>query len=403
MLKKYINNNRMWKKFLKYKMNNQFTSTKELEELTKYIKIKKYKKITKEIKKNNYTFSTPRKKLINKNSSNKKRTVYSLNNDEMIILKYITFLLYKYDYLFENNLYSFRKNTGVKKAIKNIKKIKNINNMYGYKVDIKNYFNSIDTTILLENIKNEIKDKLLINIIEQIITNNQVIYNNKCITENNKGIMAGLPISTFLANYYIKEIDSYFKKQKLVYLRYSDDIIIFCNNKNDLLKYQKTLKQLLKKYKLNINNEKELFFFPQEQWEFLGFSFKNNIIDISENTKRKIKKKIKRSTKSIRRWMIKNNNNSDKAIKLVINKYNKKFFGKNNSELSWKYWFFPIINTTSSLKEIDNYFQDCLRYIATGKHNKKNYKIVPYTKLKKLGYKSLVNEYYLFINMKSDM
>lgn len=403
MLKKYINNNRMWKKFLKYKMNNQFTSTKELEELTKYIKMKKYKKITKEIKKNNYTFSTPRKKLINKNSSNQKRTVYSLNNDEMIILKYITFLLYKYDYLFENNLYSFRKNTGVKKAIKNIKKIKNINNMYGYKVDIKNYFNSIDTTILLENIKNEIKDKLLINIIEQIITNNQVIYNNKCITENNKGIMAGLPISTFLANYYIKEIDSYFKKQKLVYLRYSDDIIIFCNNENDLLKYQKTLKQLLKKYKLNINNEKELFFFPQEQWEFLGFSFKNNIIDISENTKRKIKKKIKRSTKSIRRWMIKNNNNSDKAIKLVINKYNKKFFGKNNSELSWKYWFFPIINTTSSLKEIDNYFQKCLRYIATGKHNKKNYKIVPYTKLKKLGYKSLVNEYYLFINMKSDM
>ena len=32
--------------------------------------------------------------------------------------------------------------------------------------------------------------------------------------------------------------------------------------------------------------------------------------------------------------------------------------------------------------------------MITGKHNKKNYKIVPYKLLKDCNYKSLVNEYY---------
>ena len=403
MLKKYINNNRMWKKFLQYKLDNKFTSNKEKEFLKNYIKKKKYKQITKKIKKNTYIFSFPQKKCINKGTTNKKRTIYTYNNDEMIILKYISFLLYKYDKLFDNNLYSFRKNTGVKKAINNIKNIKNLNNMYGYKIDIENYFNSINTKILFKNLEKDINDKELLNLFKQLLLNEKVIYNNKIIIEKEKGIMAGTPIATFLANYYIKEIDKYFKNQKVVYLRYSDDIIIFCNTKEDLKKYQKKLHQFLNSYKLNINKEKEKHFDPKEKWEYLGFSFENKKIDLSDNTIKKIKRKIKRSAKSIRKWMLNNNIESDKAMKIMIKKYNKKFFNLNNTELSWKYWFFPFINTSKSLQIIDKYLQENIRYIVTGKHNKKNYKIVPYKKLKDLGYKSLVHEYYLFINMESDM
>ena len=78
-------------------------------------------------------------------------------------------------------------------------------------------------------------------------------------------------------------------------------------------------------------------------------------------------------------------------------KYNKKFFGKQDrNELSWKYWFFPTINTSNSLKIVDGYMQQELRYIATGRHNKMNFKIVSYDVLKGCGYKSLVAEYYNF-------
>ena len=53
-------------------------------------------------------------------------------------------------------------------------------------------------------------------------------------------------------------------------------------------------------------------------------------------------------------------------------KYNKKFYGMEEDDLSWKYWFFPTINTDKSLKIVDRYMQDWQRYIVTGVHNKKN-------------------------------
>ena len=46
------------------------------------------------------------------------------------------------------------------------------------------------------------------------------------------------------------------------------------------------------------------------------------------------------------------------------------------------------------LSKDNRYFQDKLRYIITGKNRKSNKWKVPYSVLKKYGYKSLVNEYY---------
>ncbi|MBQ5398612.1 MAG: hypothetical protein IIU14_04140, partial [Ruminococcus sp.] len=64
-------------------------------------------------------------------------------------------------------------------------------------------------------------------------------------------------------------------------------------------------------------------------------------------------------------------------------------------DLTWSLWFFPVINTTASLKVIDSYAQDQLRYIISGKHTKSRFN-VRYEDLKALGYRSLVHEYYRF-------
>ena len=403
MLSHYLQDDSKWNEFLEYKLSKEFIPKKEKKEFIDFINNRKYKNICTQILNSTYKFSIPKKHLISKGRSSKKRTVYTFNNDEMFILKYISYLLYEYDYLFSPNLYSFRKDSSVKNAIRNLSNIKNINKMNGYKVDISNYFNSIDINILLKNLKSDIKDNLLYSLMESILTNEYVEYNNTLIKEK-KGVMAGTPISAFLANYYIREIDEFFWNQNLVYCRYADDIILFCNDKKELIKNQKTLLDFFNKYNLSINTEKEYFFEPQDKWEFLGFSFQNKKIDLSYNSVRKIKAKIRRSSRAIRRWMLRKELNYKMALKAMNKKYNKKFFGKQDKEeLSWKYWFFPTITTTENLKIIDNYMQEQLRYIVTGKHNKRNYKIVPYSLLKECNYKSLVHEYYnrLKLNMKN--
>ena len=398
-------NDDKWIEFLNYKLDKDYVSKHEKKQIKDFVLNKQYKTICNFISKNEYSFSIPRKHLISKGRSSKKRAVYTFNNDEMIILKYISYLLYEYDNLFARNLYSFRKSFGVKSAINNICNIKNISKMYGYKVDISNYFNSININILLDNLKEDIKDEGLYNLLYELLSNNKVKYNDEIIVEE-KGVMAGVPISAFLANYYIKEIDDYFWNQKLVYLRYADDIIMFCNDKEELIRNQQMLLSFFKKYKLKINKEKEYFFEPQENWDFLGFSFCNDKVDLSLNSVKKIKAKIRRSARSIRRWMLKNNTPPEAALKAMNKKYNRKFYGKLDSDdLSWKYWFFPTITTTKSLKEIDNYMQECMRYMITGKHNKRNYEVVPYTLIKSCNYRPLVHEYYKFLSfdMKNDI
>ncbi len=402
MFNKYIDDDNKWIEFLNSRLETNYDTLKEKEVLKEFIENKKYKEITTKLKDNNYIFSIPRKKEINKNHTNKKRVVYSYKFNEMVVLKYIAYNLYKYDYLFQSNLYSFRKNISVKQALDKLSKKRNLKNMYGYKVDIKNYFNSVDISILINNLKKDIEDQDLLNIIVSILTNKKVSLNNTIIEED-KGIMAGIPLSAFLANYFIKDIDEYFKKEKILYLRYSDDIIIFTNTKEEQIKYSNKLKELLLSFNLTINPDKENYYEPHDIWEFLGFSYQDNKIDLSANSLHKIKGKIRRSARSIRRWMLRKNVEETKALRVMIRKFNTKFYSSKNSELSWKYWYFPVINTSETLKVVDDYLQQYIRYIHTGKHNKKNYKIVPYSKLKRLGYKSLVHEYYLFLNMECDM
>ena len=385
-----------WIEYLEYKKSQKSMSKYEIRVLSEYILNKKYEDIVNKICNNNYVFSIPTKKLVNKINKDKKRVVYSFNDDETMVLKLITYLFTKkYDGRYSKNCYSFRRKYTIKHAINRLVRCRNINKLYGYKIDISNYFNSIDVSMLLSILKRFCNDEKLYILIEKLLTNNKVLFNNNIIEDNNKGIMAGIPISSFLANIYLIELDNYFRENNILYLRYSDDIIFF-TDKNNISYYIDKLNEYIEKYKLIINPEKIQYINPGDSWDFLGFSFNNKIIDLSGISKRKIKNKIKRSSKKIRRWMINKNVDSDKAMKVLIRKYNNKFYNINAKDgLTWSLWYFPVINTSKSLREIDNYLQQQIRYISTGRNNKKNYN-VRYEKIKELGYKSLVNEYYKF-------
>ena len=86
------------------------------------------------------------------------------------------------------------------------------------------------------------------------------------------------------------------------------------------------------------------------------------------------------------------------AVRAFIKRFNRKLYDSNDpNETNWSRWYFPLINTDKSLKELDAYMHDCLRYTASETHTKArfNYR---YEQMKALGYRSLVNEWYKWIN-----
>jgi hypothetical protein len=389
-----LSNKERWNEFLEHRRTKSHLPQQVIKEIEDFIVSERYLPISSEISGGTYEFSIPRKRQINKTKVGKKRDVYTYTKDETIILKMLSHLLHSYDHLFSPNLYSFRSSQGVKKALYDLRHTKNISSMYGYKVDIKNYFNSVDVKILLQKLHPElIDDKRLYDLFYEILSNPFVTFRDEIIKEQ-KGIMAGVPLSAFLANFYLKDLDHYFFTKGITYLRYADDIIIFSEDEKELNMHKEKICSFLEENGLSVNTNKEFFFEPGEKFEFLGFSIENGVIDLSENTIRKIKGKIKRASRSIRRWAIKKDVSGDPVLKTMIRKFDIKFFGKGETELSWKYWFFPTINTDAGLKEVDGYMQERLRYAVTGRYSKKNFIDVPYERLKECGYRSLVTEFY---------
>ena len=387
----------VWEEFLAYRLLKGRFTWHEFYEADRYVEREEYLPLAQRIVQGE-GLDIPHKKIINKMGTGKKRVVYSFAPDEMTILKLLAFKLYDYDRWFSPNCYAFRRGVKASDAVFDIIHAIGDQKMWAYKLDIHNYFNSISIDILLPMLKEMMTNDLpLYHFFERMLTNDRVIYNGETIQEKH-GVMAGTPTSPFLANVYLKAVDKHFHDAHVTYARYSDDIIIFAPDLETLEEHKSQMASFLRQYQLEINPNKERIYSPNEAYEFLGFKCHGRNIDISEATIKKTKGKIRRAAKALMRWSSKKNIEPEKAMKGLINHFNRVFFEDGDTEmLTWSRWFFPVINQTNGLKEIDHYLQQNIRFLSTGKHNKTNYK-TDYTQLKQLGYKSLVNEYYKYKN-----
>lgn len=203
---------------------------------------------------------------------------------------------------------------GIKMLKRYINEIKE-EKFYILKFDISKYFYNIDHNILKKLIRNKIKDKDVLNILDNIIDSTNYEYINKKINEiknnsNNKEINdlplykngKGLPIgnmsSQVLAIIYLNELDHFIKEKLKIkyYIRYMDDGIILHKDK-DYLKYcLNEIKRIISKYKLELNNKTKIYK-SYEGFEFLGFRYyiKNNklIMKVNNKTKKRFKRKMK--------------------------------------------------------------------------------------------------------------
>lgn len=343
----------------------------------------------------------PSRILINKMGSGKKRVVYCYEKEVMEVLKLIAHLLYRYDHTLASNCYSFRRSITARDAILSIRHKILGKSLWAYKIDIQNYFNSISIPILLPILKEVISDDApLFHFFERMLTNPLVREGDNVVNDEH-GVLAGTPTAPFLANIYLKEMDYYFEKESVIYVRYSDDIIIFAPDRDTLNNHIATLNGFLEKYELKPNPDKERIYAPGEPFDYLGYKCQGSKIGLADATILKMKGKISRKARVLYRWRSQKKKNPEDAMKALIKYFNGKFFESEYSEqLNWSRWFFPVINDVSGLREIDHYLQQNIRYVATGKHNGANYRI-KYNQLRSYGYRSLVSEYYMGLETKN--
>ncbi len=383
----------VWERFYEYKASRTCPD-RILKKLREFIDGREYLPVCGAIAAGG-AFPLPKRSVISKLSSQKKRVVYTYPEPENTVLKLLTWLLLrKYDGLFAPGLFSFRPGRAAKDAMRYLIRSAGADGKYCYKTDVSDYFNSVPVDAASKTLTDVLSDDPeLLRFLLALLNEPRVLRDGEPVTER-KGIMAGTPQSAFLANVYLRDMDALFCDKGVPYARYSDDIIVFADTPGELRAQIDEIHAFLDKKGLKVNADKEELRAPDEGFVFLGFIRRGGVTDIAPVSVDKIKGKMRRKARALARWRDRNGLEGEKAAKAFIRVFNSKLFeNTSDSELTWTRWFFPVITTDESLREIDLYAQDCLRFLISGKRTKARFD-VRYEDLKKLGYRSLVNEYY---------
>lgn len=193
--------------------------------------------------------------------------------------------------------YAGIKGRGMHKASKDVQKAMEIaknkwNEYYILKMDVTKYFQNIDKRILWDIIKRKIKDKKLLWLTKLILMS----------TEGMNGLPLGNYTSQMFANIYLNELDQYAKHVLKCknYFRYMDDIVIICENKTIAQNNLKMLSEFAKtNLKLTFNSKTKIFKNIQGV-NFCGYKINENRLKIRNQSKYRMKRKLKLYTKQLK-------------------------------------------------------------------------------------------------------
>ena len=87
------------------------------------------------------------------------------------------------------------------------------------------------------------------------------------------GISQGSALSPLMANIYLDVLDKYLEKQEIPFVRYADDMVIFCNTKTEAQNILTDVTSFIQNnLQLTLNSEKTNICLPSEL-NFLGYGF----------------------------------------------------------------------------------------------------------------------------------
>lgn len=225
-----------------------------------------------------------------------------------------------------------------------------------YKVDLSQFYSSVEHERILRLLKRKIRKKEIVNIIAKALeTPNTTIGVHSYSSRGGKGIPEGLSISNRIANIYANQLDEiYSTNPQLKYFRYVDDILIFYN-KADYPRLEDEVCENIRCLGLVINSEKtKPVKLSDESFDYLGYLFQpNGILSVRGNTVMRLEQKLE---SDIRRMASRKLEDADAALQRLNNRITGcRIIDENglSQRYGWLYYY-SRINATSLLAHLDS-------------------------------------------------
>jgi RNA-directed DNA polymerase len=172
---------------------------------------------------------------------------------------------------FKEHSFGFRPNRNAHQAVQQAQK--HIHEGYDHIVDIdlKNFFDEVDHSILLQLLYRKVKCRLTLRLVRQWLRAPMLVEGK--LVKRRKGVPQGSPLSPLLSNIMLHELDRLLERQGHRYVRYADDFSVYTTSKHTARKVGNSLYLFLKnKLKLSINREKSGIRRPL-RFGLLGYKF----------------------------------------------------------------------------------------------------------------------------------
>lgn len=368
----------------------------ELLRMQTYLMSARYETDVQKLAQGIYEISVPIRKDIPKGYTTRRRTVYHFEEDEMTLFRMMSFVLHDYEHLIPSQVYSFKRKTSAKQLIERVRNSRRIRSMYVAKSDIKSYGNSINAERLISMLEESLgtEEPQAVALFAWLLRRRQY-EKNHVLYEGDTAALPGIPIHNFFTNLYLTDTDRRMIPRCELYARYSDDIIMYVESREQAEENLELLMEEFREHGLQPHEDSKTGVFePGKEYEYLGFRFDADDVDIARPSVKKLKRKMRIRTKRIARDAKRRFTSREEKARHLIDLNHKLFFGREGtSDLSWIRWAFPVITKTDALHELDLYSQECIRYLLTGKWSPAQHR-VSYQELKELGYESLVRSYY---------
>ena len=129
-----------------------------------------------------------------------------------------------YEPKFSDGSYGYRPHRSAKDAVLKVKKYADEGYKFAVCLDLSKYFDTLCHELLMNMLRQDIKDKRLIDLIKKYLKSG--VMENGIVMKTEEGSPQGGNLSPLLANIYLDKFDKEFEGRGVKVIRYADDIIL---------------------------------------------------------------------------------------------------------------------------------------------------------------------------------
>ncbi len=201
-----------------------------------------------------------------------------------------------YEPKFSEGSYGYRPHRSAKDAILKVKEYADEGYKFAVCLDLSKYFDTLNHELLMNMLREDIKDKRLIDLIKKYLKSG--VMENGIVMKTEEGSPQGGNLSPLLANIYLDKFDKEFEGRGVKVIRYADDIILLAKSIRAAERLLGTSTRYLEqKLKLKVNTEKSraVSVYSIRNFGFLALRWEGTGVEVTSEFTQRPRRKPKRS------------------------------------------------------------------------------------------------------------